>query len=235
MTSRSITPSVSESSLSPDCLGMEVKSKVDVLEDFEVSTITDSFSTSQSSFDSLVVDANSAILKENTRVLERVSVSAINQLVQNIIQAQRIFVIGEGRSGLVARMAAMRLMHLGYQVYVVGETITPAITEQDLLIACSGSGRTDIVCTMASKAKQIGAQLAVITTAIQSQLASSADTVIELVAVAKQDSENPRSQQFAGSLFEQSMLLLFDSIFHVVTQLQAKDTRTLWALHTNLE
>ena len=47
---------------------------------------------------------------------------------------RRIFVAGEGRSGFSAKGFAMRLMHLGYTVYVVGETITPALREGDLLV-----------------------------------------------------------------------------------------------------
>ncbi len=37
----------------------------------------------------------------------------------------RIFVTGLGRTGLMARGFAMRLMHLGRRVYHVGDVITP--------------------------------------------------------------------------------------------------------------
>ncbi|QYO62744.1 hypothetical protein [Leptolyngbya sp. 7M] len=75
------------------------------------------------------------ILDENRRVLDKISYFALEQLAQTITVANRIFVFGGGRSGLVMRMTAMRLMHLGCQVYVVGETITPSIARGDLLIA----------------------------------------------------------------------------------------------------
>ncbi|GAA6621429.1 hypothetical protein [Scytonema sp. NUACC26] len=81
------------------------------------------------------------ILNENTRVLKTLNYGAIAQLIQAILNTKRIFVEGEGRSGFAIRMAAMRLMHLGLQDYVVGETTTPSIEKGDLLIACSGSGR----------------------------------------------------------------------------------------------
>jgi D-arabinose 5-phosphate isomerase GutQ len=83
------------------------------------------------------------VLTENRLVLEKVNYPAIAQLTQTITRSQRIFVAGEGRSGLVIRMVAMRLIHLAYQVYVVGETTTPSIVECDLLIDCSGSGTCD--------------------------------------------------------------------------------------------
>jgi 6-phospho-3-hexuloisomerase len=175
------------------------------------------------------------VLTENKQVLQKVSNLVVAQLGQAIADAQRIFVAGEGRSGLVIRMVAMRLMHLGCQVHVVGETTTPAIRPGDLLIDCSGSGSTDHVLSDAQKAKEIGAYIVSVTTQVESPLAKIADLVIEIEAAAKQDRSNQYSKQFAGSLFEQSTLLLFDALFHVLSQNLHKNSETLWASHTNLE
>lgn len=175
------------------------------------------------------------VLTENKQVLQKVSYPVVAQLGQAIADAQRIFVAGEGRSGLVIRMVAMRLMHLGCQVHVVGETTTPAIKPGDLLIDCSGSGSTDHVLSDAQKAKEIGAYIVSVTTQVESPLAKIADLVIEIEAAAKQDRSNQHSKQFAGSLFEQSTLLLFDALFHVLSQNLHENSETLWASHTNLE
>lgn len=173
------------------------------------------------------------ILAENRRVLNATNYSAIEQLAQKIVNTSKIFVFGEGRSGLVIRMVAMRLMHLGCQVYVVGETTTPSIGMDNLLIACSGSGSTG--CAIAAKAKDSGARLVVVTANGSSPLTRLADLSIELAAATKHDREGVRSQQFAGSLFEQSTLLLFDVLFYVLSQKLNKNIDTLWALHANLE
>lgn len=175
------------------------------------------------------------ILSENQRVLQSVDESAIAQLIEALLTPKRIFVEGEGRSGFAIRMAAMRLMHLGLQDYVVGETTTPSIQSGDLLIACSGSGSTATVTAIATKAKEIDAQLVVVTTQADSPLGKLADILIQLNAAAKQDISQQQSQQFAGSLFEQSTLLLFDAIFHILSQRLHKDATTLWSQHTNLE
>lgn len=175
------------------------------------------------------------VLAENQSVLRAITYSAIEQLAQKITDVKRIFVVGEGRSGLVMRMAAMRLMHLGCQVYVVGETTTPSIQSTDLLIACSGSGSTETVCAIAAKAKTIGAYLVGVTVNKQSSLGQLVDLAIELAAATKQDSENARSQQFAGSLFEQSTLLFFDALFYVLSQRLNKNAQLLLAMHANLE
>ena len=50
-----------------------------------------------------------------------------------MLTAKRVYVAGAGRSGLIARAFAMRLMHLGMEAYVVGETITPAMHTGDIL------------------------------------------------------------------------------------------------------
>lgn len=175
------------------------------------------------------------VLAENQRVLQTIAYPAVEQLAQKITEVERIFVIGEGRSGLAIRMVAMRLMHLGCQVYVVGETTTPSIRATDLLIACSGSGSTETVCAIAAKAKAVGAYLVGVTVDKQSLLGQLVDLTIELAAATKQDFENVRSQQFAGSLFEQSTLLFFDTLFYVLSQMLNKNPQHLLARHTNLE
>lgn len=67
---------------------------------------------------------------------------ALAAAVELTANARRVFVHGAGRSGLALQMTAMRLMHVGLQVHVVGETTTPAIGEGDLLLTASGSGTT---------------------------------------------------------------------------------------------
>ena len=175
------------------------------------------------------------VLAENQRVLQAIAYPAVEQLAQKITDVERIFVIGEDRSGLAIRMTVVRLMHLGCQVYVVGETTTPSIQSTDLLIACSGSGSTETVCAIAAKAKAIGAYLVGVTADKQSSLGQLVALPIELAAATKQDFDNVQSQQFAGSLFEQSTLLFFDALFYVMSRKLNKNERGLLALHANLE
>jgi 6-phospho-3-hexuloisomerase len=175
------------------------------------------------------------ILAENRRVLRQVDAAVFDRFVNLLTDGNRIFVIGEGRSGLAARMFAMRLMHLGYRVYVVGETTTPALGRDDLLIACSGSGTTSSVLTMTTTARLAGGRIVAITTAPESSLGKIADLVITIPAAAKQDRSRQCSEQFAGSLFEQAALLLFDAITHALMHRLDKNTETLWSMHANLE
>ena len=79
------------------------------------------------------------VTQEVTEVMGLIDESQLDQAEKLIQKNQRIFVLGAGRSGLMAKGFAMRLMHIGYTVFVIGETITPSIQAGDVLLAVSGS------------------------------------------------------------------------------------------------
>ncbi|HDI46701.1 MAG TPA: 6-phospho-3-hexuloisomerase [Candidatus Methanomethylia archaeon] len=153
----------------------------------------------------------------------------IDLLVKAHEQKAKILVIGAGRSGLVARAFAMRLMHLDFNVYVVGETITPAIGPNDILIAISGSGSTRLVVTAAQIAKEIGAIIVAITSYRDSPLGKLADYLVIIpgrTKIARRDDYLARQiigehEPLAplGTLFEVSSMVFLDS---VISELMAR-------------
>jgi 6-phospho-3-hexuloisomerase len=175
------------------------------------------------------------ILNELTDTLAQVSEAQASAAIHAILAAPRIFVTGTGRSGLALKMAAMRLMHLGLTVHVVGEITTPAIGARDLLIAASGSGTTNGVVLSAVTADEAGANVLAITTAPRSPLAAVASVVLVIPAATKQDTSATRSQQYAGALFEQSVLLLTDALFQSMWHQRGETAAQLWKRHANLE
>ena len=54
-------------------------------------------------------------------------------------------------------------------------------------------------------------------------------------AADKQDFEGTTSVQYAGSLFEQSVLVLTDALFHALWRTSGTQARELWRTHANLE
>ncbi|WP_156760541.1 6-phospho-3-hexuloisomerase [Microbacterium karelineae] len=157
------------------------------------------------------------------------------RLADSVVSARRVFVLGAGRSGLALRMTAMRLMHLGLAVHVVGETTTPAIASGDLLLAASGSGTTGGIVRSATTARDAGAAIAAITTDPSSPLAELADIVVRVPAAGKLDRSGSASAQYAGSLFEQTVVLLGDALFHGLWQRGGASADDLWRRHANLE
>ncbi|XVU25970.1 6-phospho-3-hexuloisomerase [Actinoplanes sp. CA-054009] len=150
-------------------------------------------------------------------------------------QARAVFAVGNGRSGFVVRMAAMRLMHVGLAAHVVGETTTPAITADDVLIAVSGSGSTNGIVYAARQAASSGATVIAVTANPGSDLAKVAKIVLLIPAPEKTDHGDARgSQQYAGSLFEQVALFAFEGVFDALWQASGADAVTMYRRHANL-
>ena len=175
---------------------------------------------------------------ELLQCFENLDAFQLQKLEHCILKANRIFVAGAGRSLLMIRGFAMRLMHMGYTSYVVGETVTPAIQPGDLLVIASGSGSTATLTVMAEKCKRIGAELALITTAPDSPIGCLADCIVQIRAATTKETESAaRSIQPGANTFEQSVLLIADAIVADITRdtnLDETNTR-LMLRHANLE
>ena len=153
------------------------------------------------------------ILAEIETVLGAVEEQQLEAVMERMQKNRRVFVDGEGRSGFSAKGFAMRLMHLGYTVFFVGETITPALREGDLFIAVSGSGKSANVLNDAKKAKTAGAELIAVTSKPDSPLAQEADCVLVIPGTVKGDAGSQRgSIQLLSSLFDQSLHITLDAL-----------------------
>lgn len=182
------------------------------------------------------VPYTTAILQELEQALAGISAESVDQLTRLIGRADRIYVAGAGRSGLMARSFAMRLMHTGRPVYVAGETVTPAIGGNDLLLIASGSGETKSLAAMAAKARELGAAVAAVTVAPESTIGRMADVTVHIPAVTKAaESSGRTSVQPMGSLFEQSLLLFFDGVILRLMEEQGILPSDMYGRHANLE
>jgi len=153
------------------------------------------------------------ILNEITSVINKVDKEEFEKVLGAISKNKRIFVHGEGRSGLMAKGFAMRLMHLGYNVFVIGETITPALKEKDLFISVSGSGKSANVVSDTKKAKKVGCEIIAFTSNAESELALIADIVVIVPGTVKGDiGEKRGSVQLLSSLFDQSIHIVLDGV-----------------------
>jgi 6-phospho-3-hexuloisomerase len=175
------------------------------------------------------------ILKELERTLAAVNEAEIAVAQKMVLAARRVFATGAGRSGLALKMAAMRLMHLGLVVHVAGEVTAPAIGQGDLLLVASGSGTTAGSVHAAEVARKAGAEVLALTTAPASKLGQLAQGLIVIPAATKQDHGGVRSEQYAGALFEQSVLLVMDAMFQVMWRERGENAEELWKRHANLE
>lgn len=177
------------------------------------------------------------ILKELAENAAQIQQEELSSFAEIIRQAKRIFVAGAGRSGLVAKAFSNRLMHLGLTVYFVGESTTPAIQKQDLLIIASGSGETESLKVMAQKVKILRAMIATITIHSEATIGRMADVVISVPGATPKNTleDTIKSMQPMGNAFEQMTWLIFDNIIIMLMAQMHKSEEEMFRLHANLE
>ena len=182
------------------------------------------------------IEYSMRIIKELEQTLSSIDDKQCDEIVERMLNAKRIYVAGGGRSQLMIRAFAMRLMHVGFAVHVVGDTVTPAIEAGDLLIIGSGSGETGNLVNVAVKAKKLGVQIGLITIFPESTLGKMADTVIHINASTSKAPTEFTSIQPGGASFEQSMMLLCDSLIVRIAEVRQIDAnKGIKLRHANLE
>jgi 6-phospho-3-hexuloisomerase len=193
-----------------------------------------------------VKEVSSWLLAGIGRVIQSIEDSEIEKMIDILIDHidHKILLIGSGRSGLVGRTFALRLMHLGFNVYVSGETITPALSEDDLVVALSGSGTTTTVVAQAEVAKSVGSTVIAVTSHPDSPLAIIAHEVIEVKGRSKIDQIfdydkrqiiGEYSNAPLGTMFELSCMIFLDSIIAELMQRIGASEIDLRKRHANAE
>ncbi len=154
-----------------------------------------------------------------------------NDLLKLVAEAGTTFIGGAGRSLLVSRFFAMRLVHAGYSVYMIGEVVTPAIKAGDLLVlVCSGGTAT--LLPFVKKAKEVGAKLVVVSMKKSSAMADVADLVIQI----GQDDSFPLVKGMPmGSQFELSTLIFLEGAISQLIHEKGLTEEGMRAIHANLE
>ena len=184
-----------------------------------------------------------------TQTVSQISEEEIGRFVEKIMEHKqsKILVMGAGRSGMVGRAFALRLLHLGYQVYILGDTLVPSIGAEDLVIAISGSGATKLVVTAAEAAKAVGAEIAAVTSFPDSPLAKLAD--LKVIIKGRVMSEKERREDYfarqilglheplapLGTLFEDSCMVFFDAVVAVLLEKHKLSEEEMRKKHANIE
>lgn len=148
-------------------------------------------------------------MKQIFRELETLEASIDEQCIREIVEIislcnGRIICIGAGRMGYTIQSFTMRLSHLGFDSYMIGDTTLPKIKSGDLTIINSSSGETQSIFLFAKLAKKYGARLICVTSEENSSIAKIADYVLSYNKI--------KSQQMMKTVYEQFTFLLFDYI-----------------------
>ncbi|MEM2994515.1 MAG: 6-phospho-3-hexuloisomerase [Candidatus Bathyarchaeia archaeon] len=197
----------------------------------------------------MLKEAAEEILEGIKRCIEELNTKEVEGLIELLLEAKnkKIFIVGMGRSGFVARAFALRLMNLGFNVYFLGETITPAAEKDDLLIAISGTGATKMVLTASTAAKEIGAKVIAITSFPDSQLGQIADHIVTIKGRTKRGW--PREEDYLarqimgerepltplGSIFENNCMVFLDSLVVELMHRMGRTEEDLKRRHATIE
>lgn len=167
-----------------------------------------------------------AIIAEHAALAAAIDWPQVEAAAERIDKAKRVFFSAQGRSGLALRAIAIRMMHIGLTVHVAGEPSTPSIAAGDVLLAASASGGTGVTNAHLAKAAAMGAEAVLLTT----KPSDKAGTVVILPirsAIA--------TDQHAGSLFEQAVLMLGDAMSWAIQKRRNVPDAELDRRHANLQ
>ena len=170
------------------------------------------------------------IVNEVKKILAAIDENLVDKAIELFFEAKNIFVYGAGRSGLVAKAFAIRLVHLGFPTFVIGETITIPVKKNDLVILISGSGETIPVAMTAEIARRLGAKIISITANPDSHIARFADLPIILKVGAKKADLAP-----LGTLFEASAWIFLDGIIAELMEKKGEDEESMRKRHATLQ
>ena len=156
----------------------------------------------------IVCESTSHILEAVKKTLEP-DVENTGKFVDSIISARKVFIYGVGRSGLIGKAFAIRLVQMGLEVFFVGETITPIVEEGNLVIIVSYSGETMSAIQTANIVRRVGAKVVTITAHPHSKLAGASSFVIEIHPPKEDESKRLAP---LGTLFETATLIYLDGV-----------------------
>ncbi|MHC4597712.1 MAG: 6-phospho-3-hexuloisomerase [Planctomycetota bacterium] len=170
-------------------------------------------------------------------VLENVREDQTDRLLDLLLEAKKIFVVGRGRTGYIVGTFAMRLMHLGFDVHVVGDCTTPRINKRDLLVACSGSGRVRMVTQMAQIARRAKARITFVTYNPDVPKMDNGDHMVLIPAQVERDPVADRGSVLLplGTLFEEALMLYMDLVTNRMMERMEITEAEMARRHTNLE
>ena len=186
------------------------------MEEGERQTPEERIASSMANIAELSKEASKKIIRQGAKIKV-----VINLLMQAYRTNKRLFVMGRGRSGLVGEAFAMRARHLNFHAHVIGESTTPAVRSDDLVVAISGSGVTSTNIALCRTIIKIGAKIIAITSDINSPLGRLADIAIDLPG--REDTEVIEDYDKRrltgepplvplGTLFEINTLIFLDSL-----------------------
>ena len=188
------------------------------------------------------------ISNEINKCLLNVKLKESEKLVNEILDANRVFITAVGRVSLSLQCFGKRLSHLGINVDLVGSLTEKPATNRDLLLVASGSGESLLPLNIARKAKSFNTRIGLITSANSSSIKKICDFSVTLKAPTKplkhgkiknQSLSDSASKSYSvqpmSSLFDQALHIYGDIISLIIFERKKISKDEIWKHHANLE
>ncbi|MCI4353050.1 MAG: SIS domain-containing protein [Thermoplasmata archaeon] len=178
--------------------------------------------------DSAFARAQLYIARRVAEALAQIPAERIQQAVDLLLKAPEIFVYGAGRSGIIGRAFAMRLVQVGLAAFVIGESTTPIVRSGDAVFILSGRGESQSSIQTANIVRREGAQLVVLTGRSTSKLAHAANLSIPL-----EFPDDPDRPELAplGTLFESASLQFTDALVSAIMRARGESEESMRRRH----
>jgi len=182
------------------------------------------------------------MLQNATWSVEQLNEEDIKGMIDILLKAKKIFVLGVGHSGLIGKVFAMKLAHLGFNSYVVGDVTTPTLNSGDVMVAISQSGETSTILTLCLKAKKLGGKIIAITASPNSTLSKLSDHSVFIRAKHKDIDfahfsllGDEAHKNMSGALFGLNIYLFFYGLICELVEATGQTPKQIDSRHANIE
>lgn len=178
----------------------------------------------------------SLALNELQETFNHMTESQVDEVIESIHEARKVFLLGVGREGLSMKAFAMRIAHLGKETHWIWNDTTTSMNHEDLFIVVCGGGDLSTTNVIVENAKKAGTKIILFTCAESGRCVELANVIVKIPAASyRAKGALIYSQQLMGNLFEQTLFILFDVIIMIYCENYSIQPEELEARHRNIE
>ena len=135
--------------------------------------------------------------------------------------------LGAGRMGYSMQAFVMRLSHLGFKSFMIGDTSLPRIDSKSLVLINSSSGETPSLLLYAHQARDENSNIITFTAEANSTIANLSNLIMPIPKIA--------TNQIMKTIYEQYTYLLFDYLAALILDKSGLDKGWVINNHSILE
>jgi len=148
----------------------------------------------------------------------------------NLLEAPRVLIYGQGRTGLALRALTMRLAQMGRDAHFLLDTAPAPLRPGDLFLVNAARGDLASATALLARARTLGVRTAVITAAETGPALDHADDILRIPA----QTWDGGSALPLGGQYELALWLLGDLAVDILMRRHAVSAERLAAGHVNL-